>query len=183
MLRNITASRETEERVKLSKNKRLDMYSFYPVDKGNCICQSLISEWKEKMSGMHPKYREDEMVKMNHALVCPRDKSQMTRYMLVCNKCSQVQGYCWATDNTLVDWCDFHYVNWTDGTRWYGCLTPNVSPIDQSLTIECTCGQDTRDFRANMTLPSIIAETMEKENKVGRHFGKTNSKFNVLEVT
>ena len=76
-----------------------------------------------------------------------------------------------------------HYANWTDGEQWFGNFTVNVSPVDQKLGIECTCGVDTRDFRANMTRPPKEAAEREKNNKIGREFGQPNSVYGTRDVT
>lgn len=179
LVRPLFASRDVHTRMKLLKKKKITIYSLYPIDKGDCECVTMIKNYKDKLLLMSQKDREAEIEKTNY-LVCPRDKSKMRRYKIICKNCDEVQGFCWATDATLKDFCDFHYVQWTDGNFWYGCLTPNISPIDQSLTLECTCGYDTRDFRANMTLPGRIATRIERENAKGREFATIKSKFNVV---
>ncbi len=168
-------------KIKLDKRSSLTIYSFFPIDPGDCECMAMVKEWKDKLLLTPPDKREALVEKTGH-LVCPRDKSSMRRYEITCKVCGQVEGYCWATNSTLADFCDFHYVNWTDGELWYGCLTPNISPITQELTLECTCGQDTRDFRANMTLSAKKAIEIERGNSIGRKFGDQKSKFKVMEV-
>lgn len=180
--RVIYASRDLETKMKLLKQKKLVVYSFFPIDRGNCDCQQMIRDWKDKLSILPPKQRDAEKEKVSH-LECPRDKTGMNRYELSCKGCGEVVGYCWATDETLNDFCDFHYVSTSDGRQWKGCYTPNISPIDETIGIECCCGVDSRDMRANMTLPGKIAYEMEEENKRGREFGKANSKFKVRKVS
>lgn len=176
MLRPIFASRETNEKMKLLHKERIDIYSFFPIDKGDCACASMIKEWKDKLLLMDATKREAELDKVG-PLHCPRDTTGMTKYTLTCKNCNEVQGECYATDLSLSDFCDFHYMNWTDGEQWYGCLTPNISPIDQRLTLECMCGYDTRDFRANQTLSAARVEEIETENAHGRDYNQPDSKF------
>lgn len=107
----------------------------------------------------------------------------MRRYEVTCKACGEVMGYCWATDNTLGDWCEFHFTQWKDGKRWHGCMTPHISPVTEQLCLECCCGQDTRDFRANTTLSARVASRIEERNRVGREFGKPDSKFLVRIVS
>jgi len=104
-------------------------------------------------------------------------KAGMKRYEVICKACKKIMGYCWATDNTLRDWCAFYYVQRNDGKRWHGCMTPHVSPVTEQLCLECCCGQDTRDFRANTTLSAKVAIRVEKRNRAGREFGRPDSKF------
>lgn len=178
MLRAIFASSDTAERMRLAKQKRIDIYSFFPVDRGDCVCAKGISEWQDKLRLLPQNQKDAEIARLGH-FQCPRDKTGLQRFEITCNNCGQIQGYCYAKDATLDDFCDFHYVNWTDGKQWYGCLTPNISPITQQLTLECTCGYDTRDFRANQTLSGKVAEQMEKDNREGREFNRRDSKFGV----
>lgn len=182
MKRIIATSQDVNTRMKLFKQKQLVVYSFFPIDKGDCVCRNMIYEWKKKMAAMPENKRQEEMERLGN-LVCSRDKTFMKRYEIYCAECGDVQGYCWATDETLTDWCDFHYAQWTDGKQWHGCFTPNISPITEQLTLECVCGNDTRDFRANMTLSSKLAQSIEESNKIGREFNSQASKFKVREVT
>lgn len=177
--RKVFTSGDMANKMKLLKKNRLEVFSFFPIDKGDCDCASLISEWKDKLKMMSPNQREAEIEKIGH-LTCPRAKeSGMKRYTITCENCGQTQGYCYSKNASLVDWVDFHYLQWTNGEEWKGCLTPNISPITQQLTLECTCGQDTRDFRANMTLPGKVIADIENKNKKGREFNKSDSKFKV----
>lgn len=180
-MRHIFASRETSVVAKINKNKKIEIYSFFPCDKASCACQKVIVDTKKKLSAMVEKDRMNFMIDKK-VLVCPRSKIGLNRYVVECKKCKEVLGYCWASDSSLKDWCDFHYVNWTDGEEWHGCLTPHVSPITEQLCLECCCGEDTRDFRANMTLSAKIAIQKEESNRVGREFNKKDSKFSVRKV-
>lgn len=178
MHRKIPVSQDEIQRLKLSKKKKAYVYGFFPVDKHDCACKDTVSEWKDKLKQMNDEQRQKELAKTKF-LECPRDKTGMKRYKIVCNQCKKAQGYLWATDENMTDWCDFHYVQWHYGTNWYGCYTPHNSPIDGTLCIECTCGNDTRDFRLNRSLPKKIANKLEKKNKIGRKWGQLNSKFSL----
>jgi hypothetical protein len=180
-MRHIFASGETAFVAKTNKNKRIEIYSFFPCDRAGCDCQRLIIETRKKLSEMQEKDRIAFMSEKK-VLVCPRNKKGLNRYVVECKTCGEVLGYCWAKDATLTDWCDFHYTNWTDGAEWHGCLTPHVSPITQQLCLECCCGEDTRDFRANMTLSAKEASLKEEKNMIGREFDKSDSKFKVRKV-
>lgn len=181
MIRTINASRSLDTKMKLKDYPKVEVYSFFPIDKHNCACQSAISNWKNRLAALPDDKRKQEVDKQDF-LECPEDKLGKNRYEVRCNGCKAVVGYCWASDERLLDWVDFHYVQWAEKARWYGCLTPHVSPIDESLCIECTCGVDTRDFRANMTLPGMTAESLERKNSIGRKFGLPNSKFSAKKV-
>lgn len=179
--RHIFASRETSDRIKLLKTKKIAIYSFFPIDPFECECRDLIDVFKRQLGEMSAKDREAKIAEMG-TFVCPRDKTGMQRFELSCANCGQVQGYAWAKDASLTDWSDFHYTNWTDGNEWFGCLTPNISPITGELGLECTCGADTRDFRANMTISPKEAFEIEDKNKEGRKFGSKGAKFTARKV-
>lgn len=176
MKRVIYASKETEFMAEASTSKKVKVFGIYPVDKADCPCQEHSIKWKNKLAMANEKERRALLATQSH-ITCPRDKTGMDYYEVSCRKCGEVQGYCWATDKTLKDWCDFHYVQWSDGQSWHGCFTPHISPITQELCFECSCGNDTRDFRANMTLPEKRSIELEEKNSVGRAFGKSDSKF------
>lgn len=180
-MRKVQASARTALDVKRKGRGRIEIYSFFPCDRGDCKCQGIIKKWKERLAVMNDGQKEGEIRRVKF-LTCPRDKTGMSRYQISCKKCGEVLGYCWATDDSLSDWCDLHYVNWTDGKQWHGCLTPHISPITQELCFECCCGADTRDFRANMTISEKRAMAIEKTNSIGRGFGKTKSAFQVRKV-
>ena len=180
-MRKVWISKEMSELVKKTPGKKIAIYGFFPCDQANCACQPLILKWKKDLLSMSNAHREQLMAKTKF-LKCPRSKKGLNRYKISCRVCGEVQGYCWASDKTLKDWCDFHYVQWTKGEQWHGCLTPHISPITQELCLECCCGNDSRDFKANMTLPTKVADSLEASNKVGREFGKKNSKFIVRKV-
>ncbi len=180
-MRKVFASKETAYHASKSPNKRVEVLSLFPIDKADCECAKTIRDFKLKLAMMNDKERQSTIASTKQ-LVCPRNKTNMQRYEIRCVRCKEVQGYCYATDATLKDWCDFHYVQWTDGEYWRGCFTPNISPITEELTIECCCGQDTRDFRANMTMNTRIAERKETQNAKGRQYNQYDSKFAVNKV-
>ncbi len=180
-IRHILASREVSVVAQHSKNKKVEIYSFFPCDRADCQCQKIIVDFKKQIAQLN-EGRRQELIEKQKLLVCPRDKKRLNRYAITCRNCGELLGYCWASDPSLKDWCDFHYVQWTDGNEWHGCLTPHVSPITQELCLECCCGEDTRDFRANMTLTAKNAFSIEERNKVGRSFNKSDSKFLVRKV-
>lgn len=182
MMRKILASTEMKVEALRSKNKKVEIYAFFPNDRADCECQKMVLEWKKKLAPL-PSNKRKGLIQEAGFLVCPRDKAGMNRYKITCKNCKETLGYCWATDSTLKDFCDFHYVSWTDGQEWHGCLTPHISPITEQLCFECCCGEDTRDFRANMTLSGKVAYQKEELCKVGRDFGKANSKFSVRIVS
>jgi len=176
MKRIIFTSKEMGVEVKKSSNKKIEIFSFFPIDRADCECQKLILEWKKKLA-LTPPDKRPELIAKEGYLICPHSKKGMKHREITCRKCGEVVGYCWSTDETLKDWCDFHYVQWTKGYQWKGCFTPHISPITQELCIECCCGADTRDFTINRTLSSKMARKIEKENKIGRKFGTSESKF------
>lgn len=180
--RKVLASRETESHLKKFETNKLEVYSFFPIDPPHDEnVHKHITRIKADLQILEPDVRKQKMNQMGH-YENPRDKTGMKRYRVVCNYCDAVQGFLWTDDLTLHDWCDFHYYLYSDGNEWYGCHTPHISPIDGTLLFECTCGQDIRDFRANMTLPSAVAYEKEQDNKRGREFGKRDSKFRLEEI-
>lgn len=181
-LRQINASQEAEFTLKhILKKQRQDIYSFFPIDRAYCECKQLIHDYKMKLAQTNDEGRRDIVSSVTH-IECPRDKSAMTRYKVVCRDCGEIQAYLWATNNSLEDWCDCHYTQWHDGSKWHGCFTPHISPITEQLCFECTCGNDTRDFTLNKSLPGALAAQIEEKNKKGRAYGKQDSKFLVQEV-
>lgn len=175
-MRNIYSSQETNYVAKQSSNKKVSIYSIFPIDKADCECAPIIIAFRKKLASLTTKDQE-RLLKETGTIVCPRSKKGMNRYVILCGKCKEIQGYVWATDANLTDWCDFHYYNYSDGEVWKGCFTPHISPITEQLCLECCCGQDTRDFRANMTISPNAAARKEALNSVGRNFNQRNSKF------
>lgn len=176
MKRKIFASAEIGLQAKASSNGMVQVYSFFPVDRANCPCQAVGLEWKRKLAKANESERS-QLLSETPFLTCPRNKEGMQKYKVTCNNCGDILGDCWAVDATLQDWCDFHYIQWTKGDFWHGCFTPHISPVTEQLCFECCCGQDTRDFRANMTMNEKRAIRIEDKNSVGRNLGKDDSKF------
>lgn len=176
MKRTIFASAEASYQAKHSPNKMVKVYSMFPVDRADCPCAPLIRDFKKKLAMSNQRDRQT-MIEQQPFIECPRDKSKMTRYEIRCSACKDLQGYIWARSATLEDWCDFHYVQWTKGDVWHGCFTPHISPITEELCFECCCGNDTRDFRANMTMNERQAMLQEARNRYGRKLGRPESKF------
>lgn len=181
-MRHIFSSQETNYIANSSSAKKVAVYSKFPIDKASCVCYPMIVKESKNLANMKEKERVARLHEKG-SWECPRDKTGMTRFVIICKKCKQIQGYCWATDASLKDWCDFHYYQWSDGEVWRGCLTPHISPITEQLCLECCCGQDTRDFRPNMTISPNMAARKEALNKIGREFNQTNSKFLVRKFT
>jgi len=181
--RTIFASQETDFVASQSKHHVVKVHSFFPVDRANCKCKQLIFEWNQKL-GQATKEVREALLAQTPVLECPAvDKRRMNKYQIICKNCGETQGFCWASNETLRDWVDFHYTQWSKGDFWRGCFTPHISPISQQLCFECCCGQDTRDFRANMTMSQKSAESKEAENAIGREFGRSDSKFLVKRVS
>jgi len=175
-MRSIYASKDTFKILKSSKAKKLEITSFFYIDPYNETSNKWLNEWKRKLTGMPVNKRKALMDKMG-TLKSPLIKKDMKKYNIFCKKCGAYQGYVYATNKKLTNWCNFHYFQYTDGLNWFGCYTPHVSPITGKLCLECCCGNDTRDFSANNNLPSKVSNLIEKSNKIGRDFGKSNSKF------
>src|SRR5579864_8440838 len=111
-MRRPSVSRETALQAQNSPKKIVQVYSFFPCDRADCGCAIMIRQWKKRLSELN----RTEQMKVRAAtpfLECPQDKVGMTRWEILCGKCKQLQGYCWATTPDLLDWCDFHYVSWT----------------------------------------------------------------------
>lgn len=180
MRKKTKASPELNNFMKFKKIKFAEVFGFYPVDRASCPCQKEIFALKKRLHELSPEQVKKEVEKMKF-YTCPRDKTGMKRYKIVCRQCNSIQGYLWATDPTIKDWCDFHYVQKSNGEEWFGCLTPHISPITEELHFECCCGQDTRDFRANTVRHTEFREK-EKKARYGRDLGHANSKFIAIEV-
>lgn len=162
-------SQETIEQFK--KEGKVEIVGLFPVDRFNCPCQEIKATDFEKG--------------IRKFIDCPKAKELGYKlYQVFCNQCGELQGYCYAKDEILKDYCDFHYIQWVEKNKkkyeWHGCFTPHLSPIDYKLCLECSCGNDTRDFRANTTLPFKDAQRLEFRNSKGRNFGLNESKFLTL---
>ncbi len=171
---NPSASRETETLLREEGLKRKDFLSPIPHDLPGCECEPKVNEWKEQAA--NPKFDR-------HAIVCPRSlKPDYKQFEIKCANCREVVAYVSAKDKTLTDFCDLHYLSWTDGKKWFGCMAPQISPIDLSLNFECACGNDTRDFRVASNLRPPLAVEKEKQNALRRGFGLKKSAFVAVEV-
>jgi hypothetical protein len=166
VLRKPTVSNEQRGKADL-------IISPIPIDRPNCKCKPKIkaAAMQARKTGKKPKW-----------VSCPRDKSNMQAYKIVCKRCGEVVGLVYATDKYMSDWCDLHYVTRTDGKFWYGTRAINISPVDDKVGIECSCGNDTRDFRANTTMNPADALKIAESNMKGRDFGKKNSRFFLKEI-
>lgn len=148
---------------------------FFPIDPWHATeSHQFVNDWKKKLGEMNEKNRKELMNKMG-ILNSPDYNKDRSYWSITCSNCKRVQGYVWSNDIYLNDWANFHYYQWTDGEQWYGCFTPHVSPISGILCLECCCGADSRDFRANMT--NKEANIIEESNRVGRAWGQEDSKF------
>lgn len=105
------------------------------------------------------------------------DKRRKKRYYIYCTRCQEKIAYVWAKNEKLEEWCDLHYLCSHDRETWYGALAINVSPIDGKIGIECACGEDTRDYRANRSMPPIQKQLMIEYSQKHRKFGDANSTF------
>lgn len=99
------------------------------------------------------------------------------KYKITCGKCGDEIAIVWSKDSTIKDWCDLHYLTKFDSRSWYGCVAVNVSPIDDQLGFNCACGEDTRDYRANKSLPPIMKGLMMDYVKERRGFGHSKAAF------
>jgi hypothetical protein len=110
------------------------------------------------------------------------DKDGRQKYELYCSGCGEKVAYVWARNEKLDDWCDLHYLCSYNKESWKGALAINVSPIDGKIGIECACGEDTRDHRANKTLPPIAKRLMIEYSMKHRDFGDSNSRFAAIAI-
>ena len=168
-MQKISVSPEAKKELVLSKQATRRIVSWFPVDLPNCECQPILTKMK-KTPGT-----------IEH-LECPKDKKGYKNYKVACTVCKSDIAILWAKDATLKDWCDLHYITEHDSEEWNGCMAVNISPFDLSLGFECTCGNDTRDFRANTTLSQKELSIKIKETEAGRAFNTKSSKFSVTEV-
>lgn len=156
----------------ISSSKKKKFVGLTPVDDYYCDCRKIIEEmYKKVASGDKPYFIE-----------CPKkNNKKYKKYKIECQNCKNIVAEIFATDDTLTDFCDFHYITETDGDHWFGAFTVQLSPIDGKIGIECSCGQDTRDFRANNTLPKKLSYKLT-ENLKGKEFGKADSKFKAIKL-
>lgn len=198
ILRVSTSQEETEFLQKAGLKER-EIIGFFPVDRADCACQAGIKDLNIKFSTMRPD--EARAYKLKHkTFQCPVDSKKLKQFDIVCNNCDSLLGKCYASDESLSDWVDLHYycksilvlqkretgeidkkgkkvLETIEASYWQGALAVNISPIDQKLGFECACGEDTRDFRANQSLPDIVKVKKIKESSKGRSFNEKDSKF------
>lgn len=110
------------------------------------------------------------------------DHANKKKYYIICRRCNEKTAYVWADNETLENWCDLHYLCSYDRITWYGAMAINVSPIDGKIGIECTCGEDTRDFRVNKTMPPIQKQMMIYYSQKHRGFGKNTSAYAAIQA-
>ncbi len=174
-IKKVFVSLPEQIQTKLEHKQGRFIESFYPIDKHDCDCSTLKTEMINKLSSMSPTHQLAFKEKMGK-IVCPKgDKLGFKKFKVICNNCKALIANVRASDKTLKDFCDLHYVCQHDGHYWKGCMTVNISPYTGQLGFECTCGQDTRDF-------SEKDPVKEQENKKGRLFNQKDSKFKVVVV-
>lgn len=77
-MRKIYTSRETAFVASTSPNKKVKVFSFFPVDRADCSCQKMIKEWKIKLGQSNEKDRKS-MIENAKFLTCPRSKTGLKR--------------------------------------------------------------------------------------------------------
>jgi len=160
------ASHEAIKR--LGKNRKRKITSKFPT-----CPYSHTASWKQRKTFIENVLSQNKDAVM--ADVC--DHTGYKQYVIRCKACKQRQGTVWARDRGLKDWCSFRYEQILTKKGWTGCFGHNISPVTGKLTLECCCGADTREF-----ILSRSHKNKEAENKVGRDYGKKDSKFIVEEV-
>lgn len=206
-INRISVSSEELELLQKSGKTEHVISSVWPTDKPNCPCQAKIRELKTQLSQMSTNKAKELIASFGDKYECPRSKEGATQYKIHCQNCGELVATCYSTDAELSDYFDFHYVcrsvlvdkveviEETDEKGkikkrrtteqvgyWQGAMAINVSPIDLSIGIECACGEDTRDFRGNMTIPSKERIDRVKESMKGKRFGKSDSRFKATRI-
>jgi len=105
------------------------------------------------------------------------DKENRKKYWITCGRCGDHVAYVWANNEKLENWCDLHYVCWYSKTTWRGARAVNISPVDGKLGIECSCGEDTRDWRCAKNVAPIQKSLMIDYTQNHRDFGLPTSTF------
>lgn len=134
-----------------------------------------------KLAGMNPVQRR-EYLRENAPIDFVKDKSGYKKYKVTCARCGDEVAIVWATDKTLHDWVDMHYMQKHDEKTWYGCLVPSISQIDEELGFECCCGEDTRDFRGRTSLAPVLRGLAIEYSMKHREFNKPTSAFIAMEA-
>ena len=167
-------SKMAREQFKDSSENRSRIRSILPMDRSDCDCFGLVDAYWQEAGKGH---------KAEGEITCPRSKNKgYTKYIITCANCGNPVAEVYAKDKTLSDYCNLHTISETDGEHWFGCFALNLSPIDGSIGIECSCGQDTRDFRANNTLPQSKLNYMIEKTSQGRNFGVIGAKYKVTKA-
>lgn len=184
----VAASQEEATILKATNSKTRQIMSFFPADRHDCECQPVIKDLALQFSQMPPNQVRSTKEKLGGIYNCPANlKKGLKKFEVTCKNCGALLAKCFASDKTLSDWVDLHYIStseWTkDGTFWQGALTVNISPIDGKLGFECACGEDTRDFRGKNDLTKEDRDKRVKDAMVGRDLGKSDSRFQVKEIS
>lgn len=133
------------------------------------------AEIMRSMAMMSPGERADFMAKGPIDFV--KDKGNRNKYFITCVRCGEKIAYVWAKNDKLQDWCDLHYLSWHDKSSWYGCFEVSISKVDGHIGFECACGEDTREFRTNNSMPPIQKQLMVEYSLEHREFGTKKSAF------
>jgi len=191
--------------IEIVKNGDKKIVSFLPTDRHDCDCFGLVRSWNEKLSRMTPELR---LKSQKNPIDCPRSKG-MKKYEIYCSDCGDLIAYINADNEQLDNWCNLHYVSEAkigketqifheekkikgkikliakerevEIGEWYGCMGLQISPIDDKLGFECSCGNDTRDFRIKNNLTGLQLKDKLNNNMINRDFS-TNSKFIAKEI-
>ena len=174
-LRVVPVSKESLE--KLGDAQFRTIFSHIGINPRHIERQHIVelADLKRSLAMMTPDERDAEIRKGPIDFV--KDKSGYKLYEVRCSTCGDVVAQVWATDDTLRDWCDLHYMSWHDKNTWYGAMAVNISPVDGHLGFECACGEDTRDYRANRSMPPVTKRLMIEYTMNHRDFAKPTSKF------
>ncbi len=138
----------------------------------------LKAEILREMAMMSPR---DRMLFAEKPIDFVQDKGTRKKYWIVCARCGDKVAYVWAENEKLDNWCDLHYYCWYTKTTWRGARAINVSPIDGKLGVECSCGEDTRDFRCAKGMSPIQKSLMIDYTQNHRDFGLPTSSFIAIE--
>lgn len=159
--------------------ERREVVSFIPINPPN-IEREFVMQKADTLKMMATMKLQDRIAFMEKSGPIDYVKKKGTgfkKYFVRCGSCGDMNAWVWAMDETLEKWCDLHYVFWHDKDHWHGCLAVNVSPIDRRLGFECACGEDTRDFRANKSLPRVVRSLLIDYSSKHRGFNHPHAKF------
>lgn len=200
-------SQETLNKIKNGESKQI--ISFLPNDRGDCDCFGIINDTAEKLNNINPQDMASFKEKIG-IIDCPASVGKK-KFEIKCAKCGDLIAYIHASDKSLKDWCNLHYVSEpllglkteifheykkvkgkmvlkpikkkVEVGEWHGCMGVQISPFDGALGLECACGNDTRDFRVKNNLTGLQLEAKLKYNMIGREFNQKDSKFILKEVS